>query len=95
MNVEELRREIHELVDATGDEDRLERVAIQLRYAPPERKSSPDDRLVSFDADGTGYTAKQLGDTLDARVRDMRENGTGLSLEEFSKSLRLWRKDFE
>ena len=92
MQLEDLKREAYALIDAERDESRLEDIVERLR-APAD---DPEDRnesetLVSFDADGTGYTAQQLGDTLDERVRAMRRGEGVLTLEEFKAKRAAWR----
>ena len=89
MQLEDLKREAYALIDAERDESRLEDIVERLR-APAEEPNDPE-ALVSFDADGTGYTAQQLGDTLDERVRAMRRGEGVVTLEEFKAKRAAWR----
>ena len=86
MQLEDLKREAYALIDAERDEHKLEDIVERLR-APAD----DPEALVSFDADGTGYTAQQLGDTLDERVRAMRRGEGVLTLEEFKAKRAAWR----
>ena len=93
MPLEDLKREAYALIDAERDESRLEDIVERLR-APAADPNDPNDpeALVSFDADGTGYTAQQLGDTLDERVRAMRRGEGMVTLKEFEKNMKSWRR---
>ena len=86
MQLEDLKREAYALIDAERDEHKLEDIVERLR-APADGPEA----LVSFYADGTGYTAQQLGDTLDERVRAMRRGEGVLTLEEFKAKRAAWR----
>ncbi len=95
MNVDALRREVKTLVDAIDDEAVLTEVVELVRErvsdeAATEPRVSPDE-LVSFDADGRGYTAEELGDMLDERVRAMRRGEGVLTLAEFKAKRKAWR----
>lgn len=96
MQLDHLRRQIHAYVDATDDEAELRKVLDAIKRkedAPTSTSHSPEgEPYVSFDADGTGYTAKELGDTLDERVRAMRRGEGVLTLEEFTESGKKWRE---
>ncbi len=100
MQIEDLKRELHALIDACDDELTLEVFRHRLRNPSEDaveldNRNVAEDELVSFDADGTGYTAQQLGDTLDERVRAMRRGEGVLTLEQFTTELGSWRKHFE
>ena len=84
MNDAQLRQEAADILAKLSGES-LERAVTGLRRTttPPAGTRDGDKALVSFDPDGTGYTAEELGDMLDARVERM-ERGEGvLTLEEF------------
>ena len=93
MPLEDLKREAYALIDAEHDEGKLEDIVERLR-APTDADGHDDDpeALVSFDADGTGYTAQQLGDTLDERVRAMRRGEGVVTLDEFEENMKSWRR---
>ena len=91
MNLESLREELVRLAEATDSEERLEKAVRVLRPAGDEQMDIPADKLVSFDADGTGYTAQQLGDMLDETVDEMRRGEGVLTLEEFKANMEKWR----
>ncbi len=97
MNVDALRREVKTLVDAIDDEAVLTETVELLRKGSPEAQATaePDgaDAVVSFDADGRGYTAQQLGDTLDERVRAMRRGEGVVSLAQFEANMKAWRRN--
>ena len=94
---EELIGELQSLLAELGVEKLRALVPLLRAYAgvsseaitPPN--NAYGEPLVSFDADGKGYTAGELGDLLDARVARM-ERGEGvLTLEEFSSRMnRFW-----
>jgi len=97
MNFEELRNDARDLVESTQDEQALERVVEILRGAVngAKRDSLAKEKHVSFDADGRGYTAAELGDTLDERVKAMRRGEDCLPLDEFIEKRKAWRKNLE
>ena len=58
--------------------------------AHPPQHNEHGEPLVSFDPDGTGYTAREFGDMLDARVARM-ERGEGvLTMEEFRSNMKAF-----
>lgn len=100
MNLETLRQEAATLLAAVEDEALLEDVVQMLREPAAQAvadaaHASSDETLVSFDADGRGYTAQQLGDTLDERVRAMRRGEGVLTLEEFKRTRKAWRDSIQ
>lgn len=95
MNFEELRSDAHKLIDSTQDEQALERVVEILRGTETKEKQAAlaKEKQVSYDADGRGYTADELGDMLDERVKAMRRGEGIVTLDEFKESLKAWRKN--
>ena len=78
-----LREEAAALLRDLYGEALAEAVArLRAAAAPPETNAAGEP-LVSFDPDGTGYTAAELGDMLDARMERMRRGEGVLTLEEF------------
>lgn len=94
MNLDRLREELVHLAETTQSEERLVEAVRVLRPANGARseEDASADELVSFDADGTGYTAEQLGDMLDETVEEMRRGEGVLTLEEFKARRNSWRE---
>ena len=77
---------LHKLLPVVREYAGIEEPQVTTQQNATTRNEAGEE-LVSFDPDGTGYTAKQLGDMLDERYARVKRGESGMTLEEFGRRI--------